>query len=160
MDGGFPGFHLDPTTASPGQVIDLSGYWVGTSLVGTASDGGTVYSVGSLDSDNSGEVRFIADVTAPLSGDDAWIDTPFGFRSMFFLNSTWRSYEGSGMARVNLSRFPGNASTPPYWDFRSVSYTFSSPLPVSENPEPATVLLGLTGLVGMYLRKRWGVSCQ
>lgn len=151
IDGIFSAWRLDPMKSSPGMEIDLSGYWTGLAVNGTAN----AVPVGRVNTDDYGDVRFMSSVIAPSSGDFASIETPFSFRGRFTISNQPLDLTGYGLATVLLSRFPGDAQTPTYWDFQSIRYGFQ-PLSTTHNPEPATMLLGLTGLGMVYgARKKY-----
>jgi hypothetical protein len=154
MDGVFPSLQLDPTTGSPGQAINVSGYWTGLAVRGAVVDHQETIPVGQLDSDNWGDVRFMTEVNAPLTGDEVAITAPFEFLGTFSLRNQPISMTGFGRATVWLQRFQGDDQTPSYWDFRSVTYAFEPQTDLTPNPEPATMLLGLTGLGMVWLRKQ------
>jgi len=153
-DGIFPALRLDPTTSAPGMTVDVSGYWTGLAVRGTTIDEQGSLDVGLVDRDDSGDLRFSAFFVAPESGTDVTLDVPFGFRSQFLLRNQTRTIEGFGRAIVFLTMFPGDAQTQRYWDFRSVSYSFTPSTNLTENPEPATMVLSLTGLGLAWYRRR------
>lgn len=155
-DGVFQGWQLTPESGAPGALIDLSGYWVGLSCPGLLTIDGASHVIGSLESLYQATLQISAEVNAPFGqGDFASLTVPFGFAATFLSDVAGPvAMDGWGLATVLLSRYPGDAFTPSYWDFRSVTYSFN---PVSENPEPATVVLALTGLL-FILWRRYGVS--
>lgn len=159
-DGIFHGWQLDPTTGAPGMTIDLSGYWQGLSLPGTLTTSSATQTIGSLNSEDWGELSIAAEVVAPESGDAVLLSAPFGFVGTFQIQDAGiLELSGFGTALVSLTRFLGDANTPTYWDFTSAKYQFGSftapdETNIAHNPEPATFVLALSGLGAIFFRSR------
>jgi len=155
LDGVFRAWQLDPQTSAPGMDIDMSGYWTGLAVNGIATTNGLTLPVGSLDTNDWGDVRFSASVTAPMDGNEVSIQAPFEFSGLFNLRDQPTPITGTGTVTVTLAMFPGDLATPKYWDFKSATYAFqAAQVAPTPTPEPGTIFLGATGLMLAWLRKR------
>lgn len=153
-DGIYRAVRLDPSTSAPGMDIDLSGFWTGTAVNGLASYDGAESPVGGL-RDAWAELRIGASAAAPAGSGDVTLTVPFALHALFYLGAAEPlRLDGYGMAEVLLSAFGGDSMTPAYSDLRRVDYRFAPLTPVSENPEPGTLLLAATGLAALWRLRR------
>ena len=136
--------------------MSLNAAWSGSDLQGTAIfDGATYTNVGNLIAGSpEGSVAFSGAVAAPSSsGLTGTVSAPFNFVGRFqFPQSggsaaTTATLFGSGTASVEFFRI----STDVPWSYRSAVYQFSDVDPV---PEPGTMILVGTAMVGLGLRRR------
>lgn len=132
---------------APGATINVGANFTGFSLrnaTGTI-DGETFFGVGGLVSGSSASVRFMGSTVAPpLDGDTATVIAPFLLEGSFLFSQsigapvTTGSFFGLGTATVTLQR-----DLPTVWSYAAADYEFD---PI---PEPATLLLTASGLMGV-----------
>lgn len=137
--------------------VTLGGFFVGTSLgTGSATLNGTTFNnLEFLGTFNIGGGLVF------LSGtQDITVTQPFGFSgeirgcfdsALFCLNEAFPTQQlvGQGLVTVVFS-YSGQVNGIDIWDFKSINYTFTS-APV---PEPMTITLLATGLVGVGAKLR------
>jgi hypothetical protein len=145
---------------APGTTIDLGAQWVGLSLhMATATlDGQTFTQVGGLNSPSQARVQLFGSATAPpLGGDTATVLAPFLLEGLFIHPGTMGTdvremLAGQGFATLTLrSAFGGDTGVPAGWAYSAARYEFQSSDPV---PEPATLILTGTGLLGLLRARR------
>ena len=139
---------------TPGATLGLEAYWSGGDFLGTASIDGTTYQMNGGDS-AAGAVHFHGSWTAPtFTGQQtAFVTSPFTFDGSFWYpafsgSATPIPLVGTGTATLGLDWHPADNT----WLLSSAHYVFANQSP-SETPEPATLLLLATGLVGMATRR-------
>lgn len=127
------------TTLSAGTNLMLPSDWSG-SLV----HNGTVYS----SAQGQSFITFSTpSIVIPMTGDSTLaITSPFSMAGNLFIPSQSLSvgFGGSGMATMNL-----RLTNPNTYALVNVTYTFAAPM-----PEPVTIILLSSGVLGLALRKR------
>jgi hypothetical protein len=138
--------------------MTLTAHWMGNDVTGPATlDGVTYLNVGSLSSDSSMEVGFRGTVVLPPFSDSSiHLTAPFLFNGSFFhpVGDTFQTdlLIGGGVASLSLSPHRGIAGT---WHLDEARYDFIDPSAASPAPEPGTLVLmgsGLLGLAALFRR--------
>lgn len=139
----------------PGSINSLEAYWLGSDFPGNATIDGNSYVIGG-GNEASGSVRFTGSwVAPPHVSDTATVTAPFVFRGGFVfpsvegVESEMVPSFGRGLATLNLAwnRFDYG------WELQTAQYRFSSD-PGAATPEPATLLLLSTGVIGAAATRR------
>jgi hypothetical protein len=135
----------------PGYNLDLNARWIGNDVTGPATLDEVSYPhVGSLSSPSSISVQFSGTaVLPPLTGSSTTIAAPFLFNGSFFHPSgdgfVSDALVGRGTATLTLAPSLGIPGT---WSLQGARYSFADPSP-APTPEPGTLLLMGTGLIGL-----------
>jgi subtilisin family serine protease len=133
-----------------GSSLNLLGSWLGNDLVGNATlDGVTYLAVGSTDTTSMG-VAFNGMATLPPIADSATVVAPFTFSGEFDHPgpggiAETDTLEGLGTATLTLVR---DGSRTDSWLLSEARYD------LAPTPEPASLLLVITGLAATVLRCR------
>ena len=156
--GGVFGPSITCLPCLPGDVISLQAHWDGNDLGGTATfEGATYTQVGSLAPGHAiGSVTFTGSAVAPpMEGLTATVIAPFLFQGRFSFPpsattaAATAALTGSGTATIVLGRQNLDVAV---WSYRSAAYEFE---PI---PEPGTLILVSTALVGVVFRRRQRVN--
>lgn len=143
----------------PGQLANVSSFLVGSSL---GHGPATINGVSFPELFYSGTFNLGATVLLPVGGTtDLTLTTPFTFigsirgcegSSQVCANEIFSTTElvGQGIATVQFTFGIHEQTGQPLYFFRSVTYTFQS----AEIPEPMTIVLLTTGLIGVGARVR------
>ena len=141
---------------TPGARLSISTGWIGSDLPGLASLDGSTFPVGGLTDEHGVAFVFFSSAfwTAPLftGATNASVVTPLSLTGHIIPPSTdgqprLAQLAGNGFATLRLT---WNAPTEA-WQLTRAEYQLTDQAPV---PEPATVLLVVTGLAGVALRRR------
>lgn len=142
MAGVFPlACVFDACTA--GTLLDLDAHWMGTDLPGTAHLGDVRYDdIGSLASPVALDAHWLGSLTA-MPG---MVRAPFAFEGLLQTPAGWVDLVGSGLASATFAPYEGRLT------LARLDYVFGSD--AIANPEPATLLLMATGIVGCWRMRR------
>lgn len=139
-----------------GATIDAGGFFGGSSVLGSITIDGTLYSVVGGTIILSGPPIIVPNSTSNLT-----LTSPFTFSANLHIcpfpcgfQPTFTTVDviGGGIATINLQIF-FLANGNPIFQFTSVTYNFQTPV-----PEPISILLlggGLVGLAAKLRRHRW-----
>lgn len=156
----------DPLQCGPGDSLNLRGFWIDNDVTGTATlDGNTYTRVGAAGSSSSMTVQFSGTaVLPPLRAGSITITAPFLFNGSFFhpvdnnasgFPAITEPLAGSGTATLTIAP----AGLGDSWFVNHARYDFVDSQAPSPTPEPATLLLlgsGLLGLGAIVSRSRRG----
>jgi hypothetical protein len=139
-----------------GSAVDLTSYWSGLDLPGTATyQGQTFTAVGSANATSSMEAQWTGTATIPADFAGGDVTAPFAFSGNFYygidpnLPPSPLHLFGTGTATLSFSPF---AFFPGSFHLDTVSYAFGAEAP-APTPEPASVLLLGTGLAALAARR-------
>src|SRR5690349_7449639 len=143
-----------------GATVGVGGFFGGSSVLGSITIDGTLYSVVGGTIIVSG-----TPVIVPNSTSDVTLTSPFTFSAVLDVcpfpcgfQPTFSTVDviGGGIATLNLQIFfLVNGTGAPIFQFKSITYDFQAP---QATPEPMTILLfggGLVGLAAGLRRHRW-----
>ena len=140
-----------------GTAVDLTSYWSGSDLPGTATyRGETFTAVGSANANSSLEAQWTGTAIIPADFAGGVVTAPFSFSGNFYYESNPNlppsplQLFGGGTATLTFSPsefFPGA------FHLDAASYAFSAEAPAA-TPEPASVLLLGTGLTALAANRR------
>jgi hypothetical protein len=133
-------------TCLPGGTVDLSGFWSGMDVTGTATLDGVSYpNVGAGSSLSSMVVHFSGAAILPVLATSAVLTAPFAFDGTFSHPGGIESLVGGGLATLFLSPDGG---FPDRWHLDSARYDFTP------TPEPATGVLLIVGIAVIERMRR------
>jgi hypothetical protein len=136
----------------PGERIPLNTGSGDSDLGALVTLDGETFTIGLRSDQGSGFISFNSSFVVPdFTADQVTVFTPFTFTGLVIppLGQSLTPLVGSGTVRLDLAQV--NSTGGPRWKFQQASYDFQSPAAV---PEPATLVLVGSGIVGCLLRRR------
>lgn len=133
-----------------GTTVDLTARWIGADIPGTATINGTTFSTeGGINADNGLVAEWLGTLQIPTDFSGGTLSAPFSFTGSFFISGSGK-IDLFGAGTTSLSFIP-YAAFPGAFQLTSATYEFQANDVV---PEPMSMLLVGTGLVGLAATRR------